>query len=57
VTATIATALLKDVSIELRAIGGPGWEASSVAVRNLLDLETHQFFELSSGLMGTLVPD
>lgn len=52
----IAGSLLNDVGNELRAIGGSGWHASSVAARSLLKLEAHQFFELSSGLMGTLVP-
>lgn len=51
-----AGALLNDVGKELRAIGGPGWTSSSLAARSLLDLQAHQFFELSSGLMGTLVP-
>ena len=56
VPSAIAGSLLNDVGNELRAIGGSGWQASSVAARNLLKIEAHQFFQLSSGLMGTLVP-
>lgn len=57
VPSAIAGSLLNDVGNELRAIGGSGWQASSVATRSLLKLDAHQFFELSAGLMGTLVPD
>lgn len=56
VPSATATGLLTDVTTELKAIGGAGWEASSKAVRRLFDLEAHQFFGLSAGLMGTLVP-
>lgn len=50
-----AQGLLTTVSTALKAIGGTGWEASSNAARSLLHIEAHQFFELSPGLMGTLV--
>lgn len=51
-----AKRLLTEVSSELKKIGGSSWEASSQAARQFIALETHQFFDLSAGLMGTLVP-
>lgn len=55
VPSVTANAVLTDVTAELKAIGGAKWEASSKAVRRMFDLEVHEFFGLSIGLMGTLV--
>ncbi|MDE2627332.1 MAG: hypothetical protein KGL99_09300 [Burkholderiales bacterium] len=56
VSSPTAKRLLTDVSVELKAIGGPSWNASSQMTRKLIDVEAHEFFGLSAGLMGTLVP-
>jgi len=49
--------LLTEVTTELKAIGGSSWDQSSVAAKSLFELKAHNFFELSNGLMGTLVQE